>query len=277
MTVGVVGLGIIGGSFARSVKAKTEHVVLGWNRSRSTLDYAADVGAIDAELTDENAAQCDLIIIALPPKALIDWVEDHSRFLRKGCVVVDACGVKRSVAGALRPLSKEYGFVYVGGHPMAGKEVSGFSVSTDTLFSGASMILTPFEDTDPIIIEALRGFFISIGFGRVTVTDPDEHDRMIAYTSQLCHIASSAFIKSPTAQRHSGFTAGSFRDLTRVAKLDADLWTELFFLNSDYLAEELDAYIEHLSEYLAALRSENADEMRRLLREGSELKEKSRK
>lgn len=277
MTVGVVGLGIIGGSFAKSIKAKTDHTVLAWNRTPSTVRDAIDAGAADSELTDENVSGCDLIIIALPPKAIISWVEEHGRFLKRGCVVVDACGVKRAVAEAVYPLSVKYGFVYVGGHPMAGKEISGFSASSDTLYSGASMILTPFSDTSAEITDWLASFFLSIGFGRITVTDPDDHDRMIAYTSQLCHIASSAFVKSPAALRHSGYSAGSFRDLTRVAKLDENLWTELFFMNSDHLADELEIYIGHLNEYLAALRSGNEDEMRRLLREGRELKSKTEK
>ncbi|MBQ5568549.1 MAG: prephenate dehydrogenase/arogenate dehydrogenase family protein, partial [Oscillospiraceae bacterium] len=142
MTVGVAGLGIIGGSFAKSIKAGTSHKVLGWNRTRSTLEYAIDVGAVDAELTEENVSQCDIIIAALPPAALVSWVRSFAPFLRRGTVFVDACGVKRAVEKDIEPISIEYGFIYVGGHPMAGKEVSGFTVSSETLFKGASMILT---------------------------------------------------------------------------------------------------------------------------------------
>ena len=277
MTVGVAGLGIIGGSFAKSIKACTSHKVLGWNRTRSTLEYAIDVGAVDAELTEENVSQCDIIIAALPPAALVNWVKSFAPFFRRGTVFVDACGVKRAVTQDIEPISIEYGFIYVGGHPMAGKEVSGFSVSSDTLFRGASMILTTADGRESFTVSALKPFFYSLGFGRVTVTTPEEHDRMIAYTSQLCHVASNASIKSPAAQKHTGYSAGSFRDLTRVAKLDENLWTELFFLNADNLADELELYIGHLNEYLTALRSGNEDSMRDLLREGRELKEESRK
>ncbi|MBQ2603324.1 MAG: prephenate dehydrogenase [Oscillospiraceae bacterium] len=277
MTVGVAGLGIIGGSFAKSIKACTSHKVLGWNRTRSTLEYAIDVGAVDAELTEENVSQCDIIIAALPPAALVNWVKSFAPFFRRGTVFVDACGVKRAVTQDIEPISIEYGFIYVGGHPMAGKEVSGFSVSSDTLFRGASMILTTADGRESFTVSALKPFLYSLGFGRVTVTTPEEHDRMIAYTSQLCHVASNAFIKSPAAQKHTGYSAGSFRDLTRVAKLDENLWTELFFLNADNLADELELYIGHLNEYLTALRSGNEDSMRDLLREGRELKEESRK
>lgn len=275
MTVGVVGLGLIGGSFALAAAKKTPHRVLGWNRNKDTLEEALLCGAIEAELDSHNLPDCDIVIVALPPQATIWWVEEYGQYLSQNCVLVDAVGVKRIIVDKLSAVADRYGFTYIGGHPMAGKEVAGFPASDENLYKGASMILTPRTGTDIAIVDNLRIFFLSLGFGRVTISTPDEHDRVIAYTSQLAHIASSAYIKSPSAQIHSGFSAGSFRDLTRVAKLDENLWTELFRDNKDYLTAELKELIGHLNEYLDALETENWEKMRSLLKDGREKKESS--
>lgn len=272
MTIGIIGLGIIGGSFARAIKAYTPHTVLAFNRSRSTLEAAISCGAADGELTAENIKACDLIIVCLPPEALIAWVRDWAPLIDTHTVVVDACGVKRPVVAALSPVAREHGFTFVGGHPMAGREVSGFVSSDERLWQGASMILTPEESLPDDTLDRLKKLFLSIGFGTVTVTTAEYHDRTIAYTSQLAHVASSAYIKSPTAQDHAGFSAGSFRDLTRVARLDPNLWTELFRDNSDYLLKELDELIFHLTEYREAIAAEDWNSVHALLKEGRELK-----
>lgn len=275
MTVGVVGLGLIGGSFALACAKKTRHRVLGFNRNKDTLEDALLCGACEAELNEYNLSECDIVIVALPPQAAVAWVGDYGKYLKSSCVLVDAVGVKRVIVEKLGALADEYGFTYVGGHPMAGKEVAGFPNSDENLFRGASMILTPRAGTDIAVVDDLRVFFLSLGFGRVTISTPEEHDRVIAYTSQLAHVASNAYIKSPSAQVHSGFSAGSFRDMTRVAKLDENLWTELFRDNRDYLTAELRELILHLNEYLSALEAENWDEMRALLKDGREKKESS--
>lgn len=277
MTVGIAGLGLIGGSLAKSLKANTSHTVYGIDKNPDTMMLATISGSIDGELNDDNISQCDMILVALPPKALMGWIQDNAPKIKKGAVMVDVCGIKRWVVGQVSPLAKEHGFTYVGGHPMAGKEVSGFVNATEELYLGASMILTPEGDTDITILDGLRNFFLSIGFGKITFSTPEIHDRTIAYTSQLAHIASSAYIKSPTAQLHSGFSAGSFRDMTRVAKLDENLWTELFSENKDYLVEELEGLIGHLNDYLTALKGDDWDRVHALLKEGRELKEKSAK
>lgn len=272
MNVGIAGLGLIGGSMAKSVKARTAHTVWGTDLDGETMTLARLSGAIDAPLTDENLSDCGLILIALRPRAAIDWVKSHAKHISKTAVVVDLCGVKRTVCRGLAPIAREYGFSYIGGHPMAGKERSGFVSSSDDLFVGASMILTPDGKTDILILEALKAFFLDLGFANITFTDPDEHDRIIAYTSQLAHITSSAYVKSPEAQRRRGFSAGSFKDMTRVARLDEAMWTELFLDNADYLTLELDLLIKNLSDYLAALRSGDAEALRGLLLEGREKK-----
>ena len=184
----------------------------------------------------------------------------------------DLCGVKRSVCEQLAPIAKEYGFGYIGGHPMAGRERGGFVHSSEELFTGASMILTPDQSTDMRMLETLKAFFTDIGFAGLTFSTPEEHDRIIAYTSQLAHLVSSAYIKSPEAQRRRGFSAGSFRDMTRVAHLDEAMWTELFLDDADFLAEQLDILIDHLSEYRAALKAHDAEQLQALLKDGREKK-----
>ena len=272
MNVGIVGLGLIGGSMAKSIKARTAHTVWGVDLDSETMSLARMCGAIDAPLTDDNLPQCDLILIAIRPGAAIEWTRRHAELIAKSAALVDLCGVKRVVVEALAPIAEKYGFAYIGGHPMAGKERGGFTSATEDLYVGASMILTPDKWTDMKLLEMLKAFFLDVGFANLTFSTPDEHDRIIAYTSQLAHIVSSAYIKSPEAQRRRGFSAGSFRDMTRVARLDEDMWTELFLDDTDYLTKELDILIENLSEYADALKAKDADRLRALLKDGKEKK-----
>ena len=272
MNVGIVGLGLIGGSLAKSTKTRTAHTVWGVDLNQESMMLARMCGAIDAPLTDENLPQCDLILVAIRPQAAINWVTEHAALIAPTAIVVDMCGVKRKVVEAIAPIAKEHGFSYIGGHPMAGRERWGFTAATDDLFAGASMILTPDDRSDMLLLESLKAFFSDIGFGTLTFSTPEEHDRIISFTSQLAHIVSSAYIKSPEAQRRRGFSAGSFRDMTRVARLDEDMWTELFLADADFLTGELDTLLRHLEEYRAALESRDAETLRALLKDGREKK-----
>ena len=272
MNVGIVGLGLIGGSMAKSIKHRTAHTVWGADLNQETMMLSRMCGAIDAPLTEENLPQCDLILIAIRPDAAIRWVQTHADQISKSSILVDLCGVKRVVVDALTPIAEEHGFAYIGGHPMAGRERSGFTAATDDLYVGASMILTPDKRTDMILLETLKTFFLDVGFATLTFSTPEEHDRIIAFTSQLAHIASSAYVKSPEAQRRRGFSAGSFKDMTRVARLDEDMWTELFLDDADYLTTELDILIQHLQEYSDALKARDAQRLHDLLRDGREKK-----
>ena len=272
MKVAVVGLGLIGGSMAKSTKTRTAHTVYGIDLDVETMTLARMCGAIDAPLTDENLPECDLILIAIRPGAAIRWVESHAHLISKTAILVDLCGVKRSVVAAITPIAEEHGFSYIGGHPMAGKERGGFTSATDSLYVGASMILTPDKRTDMLLLETLKHFFLDLGFANLTFSDPEEHDRIIAFTSQLAHIASSAYVKSPEAQRRRGFSAGSFRDMTRVARLDEDMWTELCLDDADYLTKELEILIHNLTEYSDALKAKDADRLRALFKDGREKK-----
>lgn len=272
MIIGIVGLGLIGGSMAKSIKSRTAHTVYGTDLNSETMTMARMCGAMDAPLTEENLPQCDALLVAIRPAAAVEWVERNAERISKSAMVVDLCGVKRQVVEGIAPIAQRRGFAYIGGHPMAGKERGGFTAATDDLFVGASMILTPDQRTDMQLLETLKTLFLDIGFAGLTFSDPEEHDRIIAYTSQLAHIASSAYVKSPEAQRRRGFSAGSFRDMTRVARLDEDMWTELFLDDADYLSKELDVLIANLTEFADALKAGDPDTLRALLKDGREKK-----
>ncbi len=272
MEIGIVGLGLIGGSMAKSIKARTDHRVWGIDQNEETMLLARMCGAIDGTLSHEILPRCDLILVALRPGAAVAWVEEHAKELSPSVILVDLCGVKRGVVKAISPLAEQYGFSYIGGHPMAGRERGGFAASAQDLYVGASMILTPDQRTDMAVLDTLKSFFLDIGFSGLTFSDPEEHDRIIAFTSQLAHIVSSAYVKSPEAQRRRGFSAGSFQDMTRVARLDEEMWTELFLEDGDFLGRELDLLIRHLQEYAQALKERDGDRLKALLKDGREKK-----
>lgn len=273
MTVGIVGLGLIGGSLARSIKVHTDFEVLGMDINPQTMLQANLLGAIDGTLTEDNLARCDVVLVALYPAAIVTWITEHQDAFRPGAWVIDCGGVKEAVCTPLNALAQGKPWHYCGGHPMAGREFSGFRYAKDDLFDRASMILTPSRDAGPEVLTWLKGFFLTIGFRRVQFTTPREHDEMIAYTSQLAHVVSSAYVKCPLAQKHRGFSAGSFADMTRVAKLNEDMWTELFFDNRDALLPEINGLIDRLVAYRDALAAEDHQAMKQLLREGREIKE----
>lgn len=272
--VGIVGLGLIGGSIAKALhSAGTETYV--WNRSRDTLEFAL-IESATGELTDELIATCELIVLATYPTHCVEWLTQKAPLIDKRAIVIDCAGTKRLVCAKLWPIAAEYGFSFVGAHPMAGTQYSGFTYARKNLFHKAPLILCPdpaMEDLDRLeILDRLTTLLSPLGFGTYTVTTPDEHDRMIAYTSQLAHVVSNAYIKSPRAQSHKGFSAGSYRDLTRVARLNPAMWTELFLDDSDYLIEEIDGLVERLSSYADALKAHDASRLEWLLAEGDRAK-----
>lgn len=273
MKFGVVGLGLIGGSLARSIKFHSRHQVYGADLNETTLLQARLVGAMDGELTRDALKECDVVLVALYPQAAVDYILAHLDDFKAGALVVDCSGVKRHVCNQLFPAFEGKAAVFMGGHPMAGRERSGFSYAQDDLFENASMILTPAPGTDVEIIRRAKEIFLSIGFGKVRFSSPREHDEMIAFTSQLAHIVSGAYVKIPLAARHKGFSAGSFKDMTRVARLNETMWTELFLENDDLLLEQVEALIDRMCEYRDALKERDAEKLRALLKEGREIKE----
>lgn len=274
MKIGIVGLGLIGGSLAKALKYNTSNEILGTDIDRGVLLKAKLLGAIDDELLPKQLPECDLVITALYPQATLDYVLQNAQNFKKGAIVMDCCGVKRVICDPLWQCAKENGFTFYGAHPMAGLHFSGFAYSEVHMFSDASMILLPPDNADINDMERLKKLFLSIGFTNIQISTPEEHDRIIAYTSQLAHVVSNAYVKSPQAQVHNGFSAGSYKDLTRVAKLNADMWTELFLDNADNLSAELDGLIENLQAYSRALHEKDEKALHALLKAGSDRKEK---
>lgn len=272
MIAGIVGLGLIGGSFA---KAYHEHgdTVYAFNRGRNTLDFAMLSGNVDAVLTKENISKCDIIIIAVYPEAAAAYLDEMAPYIGSGPVVIDACGTKRKVCSLCFPIAEKYGLTYLGGHPMAGTHNSGFKYSRANMFHNAPMVIVPPTFDNIELLGRVKDLLAPCGFGCISVTTAEEHDKMIAFTSQMPHIISNAFIKSPAATSHKGFSAGSYKDLTRVAWLNPDLWTELFFENREYLLDELDFCINSLEKYREALENDDMEYMRVLLEEGRRRKE----
>ncbi len=273
MTVGIVGLGLIGGSLAKAYKRDPSVTVLGWNRTASTAEFALLDGSIDGVLTPERLGECDLVLIALYPQAAMDYLRDNAdRFSRTG-IVMDCAGVKRQICAFAFPLAAEHGFTFVGGHPMAGTQFSGYKYARANLYDRAPMVIVPPVLDDPDFLQRVKERLKPAGFGRINVTTAADHDRMIAFTSQMAHVVSNAYIKSPAAADHKGFSAGSYKDLTRVAWLNPDMWSELILDNRDNMLSELDALIDSLSAYRDAVRANDFPTLRALLEEGKRRKE----
>lgn len=274
MKVGIIGLGLMGGSLAKAITYGTEHTVWGTNRSPEAVQKALFVGAIEKELEQGDLCQCDLVIVSLYPQASIDYIKENAKNFKKGAIVMDISGVKRYVCDALYDTAKENGFVFIGAHPMAGLHLSGFEHSTAKIFNNSSMILTPYEDTPWGYINTIKELFLEIGFTNIQMSTPDEHDKIIAFTSQLAHVVSNAYVKSPNALIHKGFSAGSYKDLTRVAYLNENMWSELFLENRDNLINEIDSIVNNLVQYKESLENNDREKLAELLRDGRILKEK---
>lgn len=272
MTVGILGLGLIGGSLARAYD-KAGHPVFVCDLDKDMLAFAQLAGAVKGELTEENIGSCDLILLAIYPDASAQWLENNAELVSKEALVIDCCGTKVRVCSRCFPVAERYGFTYVGGHPMAGSHYSGFKYSRSNLFQGAPMVLVPprFDDMD--LLDRVKDALAPCNFGSFSVTTAQEHDRMIAFTSQMPHIVSNAYIKSPTALNHKGFSAGSYKDLTRVAWLNPQMWAELFMDNKENILSELEFYISSLTAYKEAVEAEDMEGLVRLLDEGKRRKE----
>ena len=274
MTVGIIGLGLMGGSLAKAITFGTEHTVWGTNRSPEPVKKALFAGAIQKELKKEDLSACDLVIVSLYPEATVNYIKENASLFKKGAIVMDVSGVKRYVCDALYDTAREHGFVFLGAHPMAGYHFSGFDYSSAEMFNNASMILTPYEDTPKQAVETVKELFLKIGFTNIQLATPDEHDKIIAFTSQLAHVVSNAYVNSPEALLHKGCSGGSYKDLTRVAYLNENMWSELFLENRDNLIKEIDSIVNNLVQYKKALENKDREGLTDLLRDGRILKEK---
>lgn len=281
MCVGIVGLGLIGGSFARAYRSLGA-TVYALDTDRDTMD-ASMIETVKAPLDDTSIPSCDLIILAAYPQACIEWLEEHAEILGRisdpdtsqGPIVIDTAGVKEAVCARAFELARVNGFAFVGTHPMAGTQFSGFAHARADLFRGAPMVLVPPETDDArrlTLLDRAHTLLAPVGFGSFSVTSPEEHDRVIAFTSQLAHVVSNAYVKSPTARAHHGFSAGSYRDLTRVAHLNPGMWAELMMDDAKNLSQEIASLVEALDAYRLALNAGDRDRLRMLLAEGDRIK-----
>ena len=274
MNIGIIGLGLIGGSLAKATKRFTTHQVYVWNRTKATAEKALQEHAADGILeVSADFAKVDMMILGLYPEATIEFVRRHLHDLKPGVVIVDTCGTKTLVCRECQKLvATRPEITFIGGHPMAGIEQSGYDASQAELFTNASMLLVPPPQVAQATIQLVTEFFLALGFGAVKLTTAETHDRVIAYTSQLAHLVASSYIKSPTAMKHPGFSAGSFRDMTRVSFLQESMWTELFLENQEFLLPELDRLLGNLTDFRNALATNDKAMLLQLLKDGKERK-----
>ncbi|MGN1202033.1 MAG: prephenate dehydrogenase [Eubacterium sp.] len=272
MNIFIVGLGLIGASLAKALKKNTCHTVLGWNRTKSVTERALNDGVIDkGGSLDELLPLADVTIINFYPQAIVPFILEHRDLFKKNSIVTDSCGIKTKICSALK--NENFDFYYIGAHPMAGREVSGYDNSLATLFDNASFICTPYENTPKGKTDALVDLAREMGFARTVVTTPEHHDEMIAFTSQIAHVLACSYVLSPLAPYHEGYSAGSYRDVSRVAKINADMWTELFLDNKEPLVREIDDLVSNLLEFRSSIESGNAQKLHDLMEKGNKIKE----
>ena len=271
MNIGIAGLGLIGGSLAKVYKAGG-HEVYGFDTDEAVLGFAQLSGAINGILNEQSVSRCEALFIAINPDDTTVYLEKTAPLIAKNTLVIDCCGIKRTICEKCFPLARKYGFVFVGGHPMAGSHNAGFKNSRADLFRGASIILVPPVYDDPVLFGRIEELLKPAGFGRLTVSTAEKHDEIIAFSSQMAHVVSNAYIKSPSARVHKGFSAGSYKDLTRVARLNPDMWAQLFMNNNDNLIRELDIFTGEIRRYRDALAARDINELKTLLEEGSRIK-----
>lgn len=278
MNIGIVGLGLIGGSMARAYREYSRELgldfkIFGADKNRTIIDFARLEGTLDGELDANALSLCDLVFVALYPIAAIKYLEDNAKIFKSDAIVIDLCGTKRDICSVGFDLAEKHGFLFVGGHPMAGTHNSGYKFSRSTMFKGAPMVIVPPRFDDISLFGRITEILAPARFGKFSFTTAAEHDRMIAFTSQLAHVVSNAYVKSPTAQNHKGFSAGSYKDMTRVAWLNEQMWSELFLDNKEPLLYEIDTIINSLTEYRDAIRDGDCETLTALLRDGRIAKE----
>ncbi len=273
-TIGIVGLGLIGGSMAKTIKARTKCAVYGFDGNPEIIEKACQDGTLTGALTTQTLPLCDAVILCLYPLDVIAYVQDNLSYFAKNTLITDCAGVKTNVCTVLSPLCKANGLRFVGAHPMAGIEKSGYDASFGHLFDGASMVICEDADTQGADVRELEDFYFKLGFGKVTLTTPEEHDRIIAFTSQLAHVVSSTYVQSEQANQQMGFSAGSYQDLTRVAYLNEHMWSELFIENAAPLVKEVRGIVARMTAYADLIEAGDREQLTQLLRRGKEMKQR---
>lgn len=273
MNIAIVGLGVIGGSLAKAFTQYTNHTVMGINRTPETAQQALKDGAIHKIAGKEDLKDADVVYMCTYPKHIARYVEENGEYFKKGCIVTDVCGIKTEICKVLPHICRGYGLEFVGSHPMAGKEQFTYSASEAELFEGASYIIVPCGASEKSV-EIIKNIAMELRFGMTCITTPEEHDRMIAFTSQLPHVLACSYVLSPCCPKHVGFSAGSYRDVSRVANINETLWTDLFLSNKKPLITEINILIDNLSLMRNAIEYNDPDSLRELLKASRLIKEK---
>lgn len=272
MKILICGMGLIGASLAKTLKKNTKHTVLGWNRTQSVTQKALRDGVIDATGDiDELMEDADVTFINFYPDAIVPFILEHSSSFKKDSIVTDSCGIKSKIVREME--RHQLDFYYIGAHPMAGREVGGYDNSLDNLFDNASFIVTPCDDTPRNKVDALVGLAQDMKFARTVVTTPEHHDEMIAFTSQIAHVLACSYVLSPLAPMHPGYSAGSYRDVSRVARINAEMWATLFIDNKDALVREIDDLVSNLMKFKYNIVNEDEPALRELMNTANSIKE----
>lgn len=273
MNVLICGLGLIGASLAKTLKKNTEHTVLGWNRTPSVTEKALRDGAIDRTGDiDDLIAEADITFVNFYPDAIVPFILEHKDSFKQDSIVTDSCGIKTKICTEMGTYN-DLKFYFIGAHPMAGREVGGYDNSLDNLFENASFICTPYADTPRNKTDALVGLAQDMGFKRTVVTTPEHHDEMIAFTSQIAHVLACSYVLSPLAPMHAGYSAGSYRDVSRVARINADMWTQLFLDNKEPLVREIDDLVSNLMRFKYNIVNGDGEALTELMKKGNKIKE----
>ena len=272
--IAVIGLGIMGGSIAKALKKSDKYYVIGYNRTEEITKRALSDGAIDEIWDGASPLDADITVLAVNPNVTFKLFETLPSLLKKGSILTDICGVKAEVVKTGEEVCKGKGIFFIGGHPMAGRERSGYDYSTEDLFFNRSYIFTETSNTDKEALNKLSAMALDIGCSDVTITSPEYHDKMIAYTSQIPHILAGAYMNSPTSATHKGYSAGSYHDVSRVASVDENLWSQLFLSNKDNLLYEIDILIRNLQDYKEAVARNDESRLSGIIKTGRILKER---
>lgn len=272
MNILICGLGLIGASLAKTLKKNTNHTVLGWNRTESVTEKALRDGVIDKTSDiDSLMAEADITFVNFYPEAIVPFILEHKNSFKKDSVVTDSCGIKTKICRAME--KEKLDFYFIGAHPMAGREVGGYDNSLDNLYDNASFIVTPVDGTPRNKVDALVGLAESMGFARTVVTTPEHHDEMIAFTSQIAHVLACSYVLSPLAPSHAGYSAGSYRDVSRVARINADMWADLFIDNKEALVKEIDDLVSNLMQFKYNIVNEDSPALKDLMNRANKIKE----
>lgn len=272
MNILICGLGLIGASLAKTLKKNTDHTVLGWNRTSSVTEKALRDGVIDRTGDiDSLMADADITFVNFYPEAIVPFILEHKNSFKKDSIVSDSCGIKTKICRAME--KEKLDFYFIGAHPMAGREVGGYDNSLDTLYDNASFIVAPVDGTPRNKIDALVGLAQGMGFARTVVTTPEHHDEMIAFTSQIAHVLACSYVLSPLAPSHAGYSAGSYRDVSRVARINADMWADLFIDNKEALVREIDDLVSNLMQFKYNIVNEDSPALKDLMNRANKIKE----